>query len=376
MEKIEIVVTGDYYPNKRIRKLSLESRHAEIFNDFLPVLESADLAITNLECPLIDYDYASEKFGPSLRGATGTIDSLTFAGFDMVTLANNHIMDQGVEGLYSTLACLNEKKIDYVGVGKNLTEAREPLVKMVNGQKLAVFNFAENEFSNTHGDVPGANPLSLINNFNMIRQYRDQVDKIMVIVHGGNETYELPSPRFKETLRFFADSGADLVVAHHTHCVSGYEIYNQVPIFYGLGNFLFDGGESAPGQWTTGLAVRFTLFAGSIGFDLLPFYQNRGSQVGVHLMKGAEKEKFLIHLDALNEVIADDSCLELEFKRFIGTKKKQYLHFMEPYTNRWMHGLYGRKIIPSCYSKKKKRLLLNLIRCESHRDVVLNILSK
>lgn len=376
MEEIRIVVTGDYCPNKRVQKLSLENRHAEIFNDFLPVLETADLAITNLECPLIDYDCPSEKFGPNLRCATKTINSLTFAGFDIVTLANNHIMDQGIAGLQSTLTCLDNNRIDYVGVGKDLAEARKPLVKLVNGQKLVVFNFAENEFSNTNGKEPGANPLSLVDNFNIIRRYRAEADKIIVIVHGGNETYELPSPRFKETLRFFVDSGADAVIAHHTHCVSGYEIYKGVPIFYGLGNFLFDASEKSLGYWTIGLAVRFTLLAESTEFDLVPFYQNRGSDVGIHLMEGVEKEDFLSHLTNLNKIIADDSRLELEFRKFIRSKKKQYLHFMEPYTNRWIHGLYGRKIIPSCYSKKKKRLLLNLIRCESHRDIILNILSK
>src|SRR5690606_35069301 len=144
-----------------------------------------------------------------------------------------------------------------------------------------------------------------------------QADKIMVIVHGGNETYELPSPRFKETLRFFADSGADMVIAHHTHCVSGYETYNGVPIFYGLGNFIFDRGEATFGDWTIGMAVELTLFPESIEFDLVPFYQNRGSQVGVHLMQGAEKENFLNHLTRLNEIIADDSRLEFEFQNFI-----------------------------------------------------------
>ena len=69
---------------------------------------------------------------------------------------------------------------------------------------------------------------------------KEDNDLVIVIVHGGREHYQLPTPKQRERFRFYADAGADFVVGHHTHCYSGYEIYKGKPIFYSLGNFIFD----------------------------------------------------------------------------------------------------------------------------------------
>jgi len=373
---IKILITGDYCPINRIEELSLNNKHEQIFNDFLPKIKEVDIAITNLECPLIDEDYISEKFGPSLKASTKTIETLKFAGFDVVTLSNNHIMDHGEAGLKSTLECLKINGIDFVGVGNDLERARKPLIKNIKNKKIAFFNFAENEFSNTHGDYPGSNPLSLVSNFNDIRNYKNLVDKIIVIFHGGNEMYQLPSPRLKETFRFFVDSGADAVISHHTHCFSGYEIYNNAPIFYSLGNFIFDYNLSKNELWNIGMGVVLKIENSKINFEIIPFSQNKNDNIGLMLLNEKEKNKFNNKIIELNSIIADDKKLNTEFQKFIESKEQQYSHYLEPYSNKILHGLFGRKIIPSFYSKKKKQLLLNLIRCESHRDIILKLLSK
>lgn len=372
---VKILVTGDFCPINRIEALSVDGKHAEIFNDFLPLSKEADIAITNLECPLYDGTGKAAKFGPALKSSVKTVESLKYSGFGVVTMANNHIMDFGDAGLQSTVKVLDENGISHFGTGNTLDEARKPLIKEVNGIKIAFLNFAENEFSNTHGNAPGANPLALASNFNDIKNARTLADKVIIIVHGGNETFNLPSPRFKETLRFFADCGADAVLAHHTHCVSGYEVYNGVPVFYGLGNFVFDHLRNKNTEWTRGIAVELLVEDKAIGFNIYPFHQNNG-EAGVRMYNEQEKKAFMAHLESLNAIIADDVKLEAEFQKFIAKKSSQYNHFMEPYDSKVLHGLFSRKIIPSFYSEKKKRLLLNLIRCESHRDVVINLLSK
>lgn len=373
---IEILITGDFCPINKIESLSLEGNHDAIFNDFLKITQRVDLAITNLECPLTDTNTEVNKIGPCLKAAVKTVETLKYGNFGLVTLANNHIMDQGIEGLNSTLNCLNQHNIDYVGVGKNLQSARRPFIKTLKNKKIAFFNFAENEFSNSYDNGPGANPLSLVSNFNSIQSYRNQVDKIIVIVHGGNEMHNLPSPRFKETLRFFVDAGSDAVVAHHSHCCSGYEFYKEVPIFYGLGNFLFDYKNRDNHLWTLGMGIILKLNDNKITFELIPFFQNKENQDGIKLLEPSERVTFDCKMNELNAVIADDILLNNEFQKFILAKKKQYSHFLEPYSNRILHALFSRKLMPSFYSKRKKLLLLNLIRCESHRDIILNLLSK
>ena len=104
---------------------------------------------------------------------------------------------------------------------------------------IFIFNFCENEWSIAESDNPGANPMDIIDNANQIKYARELADYVIVIVHGGHEYYNLPSPRMQKQYRFYADQGADIVVGHHTHCISGNEVYKGVPIYYSLGNFIF-----------------------------------------------------------------------------------------------------------------------------------------
>ncbi len=371
---IKILITGDFCPIGKTQELAVQKNFDAIYNDFMPVLKAADLAVTNLECPLIDTDVSRAKTGPALKAPTSTIEVLKHGGFHLVTMANNHIMDQQAQGLNSTIKLCDENNISYVGVGKNLTDARKPFINEINGKKICILNFAENEFSNTHGDYPGANPLSLVSNFNDIKSARKEADYLIVVFHGGNEMHPLPSPRVKETLRFFADCGADAVIAHHTHCVSGYENYNGTLIFYGLGNFLFDYHRRKDNLWTKGLAVQLNLEGSKASFELIPFYQNKEEMNGIHLLNNDEKRIFEDELKKFNLIIADDSLLEKEFQKYVEKKKKMYSHYLEPYTQRILHIMHRYKLLPSFLNKRKRLLYLNLIRCESHRDVILRIL--
>src|SRR5690606_16683331 len=94
----------------------------------------------------------------------------------------------------------------------------------------------------------------VIDNVRQIKREKQISDKVIVIVHGGHEYYNLPSPRMVKQYRFYAENGADLVVGHHTHCISGHETYNGVPIFYSLGNFLFTK-PSRHQSWYNGLVL-------------------------------------------------------------------------------------------------------------------------
>ena len=371
----KILICGDYCPIGEIEKHSLKGQHEKIFNDFLDYIVDADLSMCNLECPITEEQSPSIKFGPLLKAHPDTLKSLKFAGFDMVTLANNHIMDHGVKGLECTIEACQENGLDIVGAGLTLEEARRPFIKEINGKKIAIINVAENEFSNTHGEYPGANPLSFPKNFQDIVNAKKEFDFLIVIFHGGNEMHQLPSPRLKETFRFMIEAGADAIIGHHSHCFSGYEWYNGKPIFYSIGNFVFDYDMRENELWNTSYAVMLELKENKLDFKIIPYFQNK-KEMGIKLMNEEEEKLCMAKIKELNNIIGDDHLLERAFENFIKSKEKQYSHFLEPYTNKYLHWLFGRKIIPSFYSNKKKKLLLNLIRCESHRDIILNLLSK
>lgn len=371
---IKLTISGDFAPNKALLD-SITKADQDYFEQLRPVLNAADLNITNLECPVIEKSTPSDKYGPSLATDSRAIDVLKKGKFDAVTLANNHIMDHGNMGLSTTLRNLNDQGISFFGAGNNVTEANKPYIFEKDGKKIGFLNFAENEFSNTVDDNPGAAALDLIDNSSAIKKLKSAVDVLIVIVHGGAELHEYPSPRFKKTLRFMADQGANLVLAHHTHRYNGYEIYNGVPLFYGLGNFVFPSQSLKDEKWATGVLLDIKILNdNSIEFETIPFLQNF-NQYNFKMMDGEKLESFRKSELEINTIIANDALLNAKYDEFFKKIENQYLHYLQPYTSKYFHKLYSLGILPSFLQNKTKRLLyLNLIRCEAHRDVVLKIL--
>lgn len=376
MSEVKILFTGDFCPQLRVHKLVEENRLDLIFNKFKMEMEVNDLNVVDLECPLTDHHHKIHKTGPHLKASPKAIDALKFAGVNVVAMANNHIKDFGSEGLLETITRCKANGIETIGVGSNLTEARKPFVTSIKGLRIAILNLTENEWSNTNGDEPGANPLDIIKNFDDIREAKKNNDAVIIVFHGGNEFYELPSPRLKETFRFFVDAGASAVIAHHTHIVSGFEVYKNAPIFYSLGNFCFDWIEKRNSFWNIGFAVRLKLKKDNhVSFDTIPFRQN-DDVPGIHLLSESERKNFDRNLERLNAIIADDALLKARFMTFCAEKKIIYDIYMEPFRNKWLASLYKRGWVPSFFSKQKKRLQLNIVRCEAHRDVLLQSLNQ
>jgi poly-gamma-glutamate capsule biosynthesis protein CapA/YwtB (metallophosphatase superfamily) len=376
MSELKILFTGDFCPQLRIHDLIEQERYALIFNDFKKELDSNDLNIVDLECPLTERSETIHKTGPHLKASPQAVKALQYAGVNVVAMANNHIKDYGSEGLLETIKYCEAAGIKTVGAGQSAETARKPLYVEAKGIKVAILNITENEWSNTHGTEVGANPLDLVKNFNDLREAKEHSDFVIVVYHGGNEFYELPSPRLKETLRFFVDAGASAVIAHHTHIISGYEIYQQAPIFYSLGNFCFDWPDKRNSFWNLGFAVRLRLAKSQkINFDILPFKQN-DEVAGVHTLSLKEGVSFDQNLNKLNAIIANDKVLEEKFHDYCEEKKIIYQIYMEPYRNNFLASLYKRGLIPSLFSIQKKRLHLNIVRCESHRDVLMRMLTK
>ncbi|MFN3873601.1 MAG: CapA family protein [Ignavibacterium sp.] len=374
-QPLKILFTGDFYGGHRINSLIQSQNYGEIVNDFLPIIRNSEIAVTNLESPLTNSNKPIPKTGPFLKSNQEVVKAFKFAGFNLVTLANNHIMDYGIEGLKDTLDILTKNDIKFVGAGFDFEQASSTLYKTVYEKKIAFLNFAENEWSTTIGKLPGANPLDPVLNHYAIKDARDNADFVFVIVHGGHEMYNLPSPRMKKTYRFFIDSGANAVIAHHPHVISGYEIYKNCPIFYSLGNFIFDKPVSVKAKnefsgWNTGLAVQFKIIESEIDFELIPHYQNT-SIPGVQLLSDADKNFFYQHLHSLNEIIQNDDELENEFEKYCLRVGDLYKFYIEPHSNKYIHFLQRKKVLPSFLSKKKRLLYKNLIRCESHKDIVL-----
>ncbi|WP_163381066.1 CapA family protein [Cyclobacterium sp. SYSU L10401] len=370
-----VSIVGDFFGGGKMASVFDASPTPDSILDriLLEEIGKADLAIVNLESPLTQSTIPIAKSGPSLKASSETANFLVKAGFDLATLANNHIMDFGVRGLNDTFDSLIENNLAFVGAGCSDTTAGEPYFTQSKERTLAVLNFCENEWSTTYGQNPGANPLDPIQNYHQIKSVKEESDFVLVIVHGGHEHYQLPSPRLKKLYRFYAEAGADAVVGHHSHCISGYESYGGVPIFYSLGNFLFfkDGCLNQP--WNKGLMLHLKFSEAGCDFDWTHFNQ-MNQNFTVEAVSIAESDLRNHYLLALNEIIQSGERLNEAYQEWLKKRYRTYRAFLEPHSCHFLNFLQNRNLLPSLWSREKRLYLQNLIRCEAHRDVVLNLL--
>ena len=371
---IKILITGDFCPINRIEDLASKQDYESIFNDFLQVFQGNDLNIVDLECPLTQTQTARPKTGPHQKAHPNTFQVLKHAGINLVAMANNHIMDFDVSGVEDTMTLLEENGIQTVGIGKSAKSAAKPFSKHIKDRKIAVLNIADNEFLSTPDGSYTCNFIDPVNCYYDIKDARQKHDFLIVIVHAGNEFYQLPSPRIKKLYRYFVDAGADAVIAHHTHAFTGYEVYNSKPIFYGLGNFLYDWPGKVNTSWNSGYAIRLSI-SNELNFEIIPLKQNNEAP-GVFLLTNHEAEAFNETINRLNHIIQDDQHLEAEFQAYCKSVYPMYEAFIEPNLGKYIAALRKRGLFPKLLSSRKKLLLLNLTRCDSHRDVLIRMLKQ
>jgi poly-gamma-glutamate synthesis protein (capsule biosynthesis protein) len=206
-----------------------------------PLLADADLSVANLECVLSDQGQSLDK-PYIIRSHPRWGQSLAEAGFDLVTLANNHALDYGAEGLDETLDTLRDLGIASVGAGRTAAQAHQPAHFTVNGVRIAVLGYAAARWYDSQ-DVPATDRLAWAEPHVVqadVRAVRDQVDFVVVLLHAGTEYATKPSSDQVAVARAAMRAGADLVVGHHPHVTQTVEQVRGGLIVYSLGDALFD----------------------------------------------------------------------------------------------------------------------------------------
>lgn len=238
------------------------------FRGTMELIDLADVAIANLECPFGTKGTPVEGKEFTFLASPRLMGFAKAAGFDGFGLANNHIMDFGPEALEQTLSILDSLGLKHCGAGMNLREAREPMIFDVNGRKIAVF-----AYSNTYPQEywatsrrPGTAYGSESYIAKDIRSVRDSVDFVVAFFHWGTERLDTPKTYQRRLAHRAIDSGADLVIGSHPHVVQGVEIYKGKPIFYSLGNYAFRSRTNS----ASGMAVMAELWGDSTVYHIIP----------------------------------------------------------------------------------------------------------
>lgn len=364
---MEVCIGGDFCITQDILSPPLVS------TEVVSLFSNADYRILNLECPVTEsLNTRIPKTGPHLQGSIACLNVAKQLGINIFTLANNHIMDYGVKGFSDSLAACVNYDLQIVGAGMCLDLASKPLFIESGECRLAIVNFAENEWASADIEEPGANPYDLIECSKQITRASEQSDHVLVVIHGGHEYYNLPSPRMKKDYRFFAESGASAVISHHSHTISGFEIYGGVPIFYGLGNFLFTR-KSSYASWYSGLCLRLSFPPRDrVEFEIFPVTQSL-NDYSIRLANDTERSTVLSQIDQLNTVIADDLILKKYWDEFVLSRSRYYLNMANPLNTTWFQlgfrVLHKLGLEALLLHDKDALRLLNTIRCESHIDI-------
>lgn len=214
-------------------------------------LSKADIVFVNLENPIISNCPRSTE-SLIFCADRAMVEGLVTAGIDITNLANNHTRNYGERGLSETIEILDENEITIAGLGKLTT-------KESKGVKYGFLGF--DFISRTPRD----------SDYELISKSTEEVDVLIVSVHWGAEYRSEPAEIQRQWAKQLVESGADVVVGHGPHWVQGVEYINEKPIYYSLGNFVFD--QMWSEQTKTGLVMKLTFRDGElIKEEKLPTY--------------------------------------------------------------------------------------------------------
>lgn len=303
---LKIAVAGDVSFR---HPFATEKDYRVALQQIQPIFARADYRIVNLENPVAaQTDAPIPKNGPAIGCRAEDLIFLELLQCDCAILANNHMKDFGEKAVLRTCQALALRKIAYVGGGKNLAEAYLPVYVRQKDVTVALLAVCENEFSVATEDGAGSAGYDLIRLREAILDAKEQADFVMILFHGGNEYCPFPSPQTIKRYRLLCDLGADAVVAMHTHCPQGWEIYRGKPILYSLGNFYFPLLERMRpfSNWFEGYTAELTFTKGEPVTFIVHPYRFDAACTQITPYTGAEREKIDGYYRRLCAIIAEE----------------------------------------------------------------------
>ena len=268
-KKTKLFFAGDFCSKPSTSKISVSE-------ELKCLIQSCDLAVVNFEVPLKPEVQLPPQGRERFFQNDDAPDFLRGLGFNLFSLANNHAFDWGNEGYNKTKAALGDAAF---GAGK-YENAYQPKVVIVNGIRIGFMGVSFAAYTGVFDDVTKHYGLgcAYINDLkvnHVIIEAKKELDYLFILPHDGIEYIDIPMPETIARYRDFIDYGADGVIAAHPHCPQGWEEYKGKPIFYSLGNFLFNSKEGYDYRawnrphWYEGLCVVMTIADGIVSWEVV-----------------------------------------------------------------------------------------------------------
>ena len=368
-DKKRIIIVGDMFPvPSNFNEFSTGDIQSLFGDKICRLFREADYRICNLEGALTDCPGKCEKTGPSIYAPASVVKGYLELGIDCCTLANNHITDAGDQGVIDTINVLTKYGIHHLGAGSNSNEICHFITFDVGNKRIGLYNVAETMYNEPSSDKPGA---FLYDEYVVCREletYKSECDFLIVIYHGGSEKFRYPSPQTKKRFHRMADSGANMILSQHTHCVGSEEYYNGAYLLYGQGNFLF---RSFNNEFTdTGLIIELIL-------------SEDGFSVKKHLVAAIEDtvryadNQDFTSFDNRSARVCDDAFVQKQFKEYCLNEAYQYLKAYKgiiPFgriINHFFPKQYKRYILKS-YRREQLLFTLHSLRSEQNREIAID----
>lgn len=244
------------------------------------------------------------KVGPPVRQNACAAEILYQAGFRILNLANNHIMDYGESGLRNTED--KTKQFSIIGASSQIDKIYQVYIEVIRNKRIGYISVAENGFGCATSDTSIGYAWMLWDGLNeIIRDAKNKVDILIVNCHAGAEHWRHPLPELRKIYRSWVNMGADIIIGHHPHIVQGWEKYQKGFIFYSLGNFYFDPQIGVQHPKTIGVSININkdnAITEEIG------YFERDSVTGK--LRFSEDENFAKDLQNCNEELANSKVYD------------------------------------------------------------------
>ncbi|MDG4846979.1 CapA family protein [Peribacillus frigoritolerans] len=251
-QPLTMTMVGDVMMGRYVEEVTEKHGYEYLFRYMKPYFTNSDYVSGNYEHTALKEEVSNYKGADTpirLNSNTSGVAAVKDAGFSVVSLANNHMMDYEEQGLLDTIDEFKSADMHYVGVGSNTAEAKNSIdYADVNGVRVATLGFTD-----VYGKdaVSKSNKAGLLNSnpdllFEMIGKARDakqgNADLVVVNMHWGQEYSTSTTDRQKDLAKAIIDAGADIIIGHHPHVLQSFDVYKDGIIFYSLGNFIFDQG--------------------------------------------------------------------------------------------------------------------------------------
>lgn len=268
--------------------------------DVMEELHSADLMMVNHEFVLSTKGSPLEGKAYTYRGNPSRVQVLHDMGADIVSLANNHAYDYGPDALAETCDVLDEAGIPFVGAGRNLEEAMEPVYYVMNDQVIGIVSATQIERSTNYTKQATQDRAGVLKCLNpdlfleVIKEAETKSDHVIVYVHWGTENTPYYGEDQIALAKKFVAAGADVIIGGHTHCLQGIDYVDGVPVIYSLGNFWFN-----HKTLDTGISQVIIDKDGNIQFRFIPCVQT-----GCRTYMAEDEERQGI-IDYMNSIAGD-----------------------------------------------------------------------